>query len=73
LRAVGLLARSGGVHDQLTFSGGVARNDTVVRMLRGEIAKHYGPDITLNVSRDSIFGGAIGAATFARTESRTPC
>jgi benzoyl-CoA reductase subunit A len=73
LRAIGLLARSGGVHDQLTFSGGVARNETVVRMLRHEIVRHYGTDITLNVSRDSIFGGAIGAATFARTESRTAC
>jgi benzoyl-CoA reductase subunit A len=65
LRAVGLLARSGGVSDELCFSGGVARNGAVVRLLREEIAAHYGP-ITVNVSADSILNGAIGAALFAR-------
>jgi benzoyl-CoA reductase subunit A len=70
LRALSLLARSGGVKDQLTFSGGVARNEAVCRYLREAIAAHYGP-ITINVSHDSILNGAIGAALFARMEVQT--
>jgi benzoyl-CoA reductase subunit A len=68
-----LLARSGGVKNQLTFSGGVARNDAVVKFLRDAVAEHYGP-LEVNVSLDSIFYGAMGAALFARMGAeQRPC
>ncbi|MEK6606500.1 MAG: BadF/BadG/BcrA/BcrD ATPase family protein [Myxococcota bacterium] len=68
LRALGLLARAGGVHSPLTFSGGVARNEAVVRSLRDELSRHY-RDVAVNVSTDSIFNGAVGAALFALRET----
>jgi benzoyl-CoA reductase subunit A len=64
LRAMSLLARSGGVSEQLTFTGGVARNPAVVHELTTLVAKHYGQR-TLNVHHDSIYTGALGAALFA--------
>ncbi|MBS1149781.1 MAG: benzoyl-CoA reductase, subunit [Myxococcaceae bacterium] len=64
LRAMSLLARSGGVSEQLTFTGGVARNPAVVHELTTLIKKHYGQR-TLNVHHDSIYTGALGAALFA--------
>ncbi len=64
LRAMSLLARSGGVSEQLTFTGGVARNPAVVQDLTQLVAKHYGQR-TLNVHHDSIYTGALGAALFA--------
>jgi len=69
LRALGLLARSGGVTEQLTFSGGVGKNQAVVKLLRESVAAHYGA-ITVNVSPDGIYNGAIGAALFARMSAR---
>lgn len=65
LRALSLLARSGGITNELTFTGGVARNPAVVQALRELVAEHYGPEITLNVHPDSIYTGALGAAIFA--------
>jgi len=65
LRAMSLLARSGGVDDEFTFTGGVARNPAAVRALRELIEENYGAR-TLNISPDSIFTGALGAAIFAR-------
>jgi benzoyl-CoA reductase subunit A len=64
-RALSLLARSGGVHDELTFTGGVAKNPAAAAALRELVARHYGPR-TINVHPDSIFTGALGAALFAR-------
>ncbi|MBL8692879.1 MAG: benzoyl-CoA reductase subunit A [Planctomycetes bacterium] len=64
LRAMALLARSGGVRNELTFTGGVAKNSTAERVLRQLISENYG-DITMNVSPDSIYTGALGAALFA--------
>jgi benzoyl-CoA reductase subunit A len=64
LRAMSLLARSGGVHEQFTFTGGVARNEAAVSALRLLIAESYG-EKTLNISADSIYTGALGAALFA--------
>jgi benzoyl-CoA reductase subunit A len=64
LRAMSLLARSGGVAEQFTFTGGVARNTTAVQVLRDLVAVHYG-ERTLNISPDSIYTGALGAALFA--------
>jgi benzoyl-CoA reductase subunit A len=67
LRAMSLLARSGGVADEFTFTGGVAKNEAAVGALRGLIVENYG-DVKMNISPDSIFTGALGAALFARRE-----
>ncbi|MBK7859754.1 MAG: benzoyl-CoA reductase subunit A [Archangiaceae bacterium] len=69
LRAMSLLARSGGVAEQLTFTGGVAKNAAVVQELKGLVTKHYG-ERTLNTHPGSIFTGALGAALFAERRSR---
>ncbi len=63
-RAMSLLARSGGVFDELTFTGGVARNPAAVAALHEMVAAHYGPRV-INVHHDSIYTGALGAALFA--------
>ena len=65
LRAMSLLARSGGVADEFTFTGGVARNTAAVAALRELVRENYG-ERTLNISADSIYTGALGAALFAR-------
>ncbi len=65
LRAMSLLSRSGGIRDQFTFTGGVANNEAAVRALEDLVRENYG-DVTLNINPDSIFTGALGAATFAR-------
>ena len=65
LRAMSLLARSGGVRNEFTFTGGVARNPAAVDALRQLVQENYG-ERTLNISADSIYTGALGAALFAR-------
>jgi len=65
LRAMSLLARSGGIQDEFTFTGGVARNRAAARALRELVEEHYGAR-KINISPDSIFTGALGAALFAR-------
>ena len=67
LRAMSLLARSGGVSSEFTFTGGVARNPAAVGALQALIGENYG-DIKMNISPDSIYTGALGAALFARRE-----
>ncbi|RMG45137.1 MAG: benzoyl-CoA reductase subunit A [Acidobacteria bacterium] len=64
VRAMSLLARSGGVFNEFTFTGGVAKNEAAVRALRELVHENYG-DISMNVSPDSIYTGAYGAALFA--------
>jgi benzoyl-CoA reductase subunit A len=64
LRAMSILARSGGVRDQFTFTGGVAKNEAAVRSLKELVKENYG-EVTLNIDPDSIFTGALGGATFA--------
>ncbi len=64
-RAMSLLARSGGVHEELTFTGGVARNTACVAALSEMVERHHGKR-TINISADSIYTGALGAALFAR-------
>ena len=64
LRAMALLARSGGVEEELTFTGGVANNGAAVKALRQLVMENYG-DRTLNISPSSIYTGAHGAALFA--------
>jgi benzoyl-CoA reductase subunit A len=65
LRAMSLLARSGGVDEEFTFTGGVARNPAVVDALQELIEENYGTR-TLNIHPDSIYTGAVGAALFAQ-------
>ncbi|MGE3850323.1 MAG: BadF/BadG/BcrA/BcrD ATPase family protein [Planctomycetota bacterium] len=65
LRAMSLLARSGGVDDEFTFTGGVANNAAAVRALRELVEENYGQR-RLNISPDSIYTGALGAALFAQ-------
>lgn len=64
LRAMSLLARSGGIDEEFTFTGGVARNAAAVRALEGLVEENYGPR-RINISTDSIYTGALGAALFA--------
>jgi benzoyl-CoA reductase subunit A len=65
LRAMSILSRSGGVHDQFTFTGGVAKNEAAVQVLKELVYENYG-ELTMNVDPDSIYTGALGAATFAQ-------
>jgi benzoyl-CoA reductase subunit A len=64
LRAMSILARSGGVRNEFTFTGGVAKNEAAVKALRELIAENYG-EMTININPDSIYTGALGGATFA--------
>jgi predicted CoA-substrate-specific enzyme activase len=57
-RSIGLLRRVG-IEEQLTFTGGVARNDGMVHVLNETLG------LSVNVSEDSHYMGAIGAALFA--------
>lgn len=64
LRAMALLARSGGVKEQFTFTGGVANNSAAVSALRSLVEENYG-ERTINISPGSIYTGALGAALFS--------
>ena len=67
-RSIGLLRRVG-VEDEVTFTGGVAKNEGMIKT----VEKGLGVD--LNVSPDSHYMGALGAALFAMDsiiESREP-
>jgi benzoyl-CoA reductase subunit A len=64
LKAMSLLARSGGVRNEFTFTGGVAKNPAAVDALLNLVAANYGR-MKLNLSADSIYTGALGAALFA--------
>ena len=57
-RSAGLLRRVG-VHDQVTFTGGVARNVAMIDTLNERLG------LEVNVSEESHFMGALGAALFA--------
>ena len=70
LRAMALLARSGGIADEFTFTGGVANNPAAVAALKKLVAENYG-DRVLNISPDSIYTGARGAALFALRAAET--
>ena len=65
LRAISIISRSGGVTNEFTFTGGVAKNEAAVRELRKVIKENYG-EVTININPDSIYTGALGAAEFAR-------
>jgi benzoyl-CoA reductase subunit A len=64
-RAMSLIARSGGVREEFTFTGGVARNQAVLKYVRQMVTESYG-EVTMNIHTDSIFMGALGGAMFAR-------
>ncbi len=66
MRAMSLIARSGGVFNEFTFTGGVARNQAVIKYLTQLVKENYGDGITINIHTDSIFMGALGGAMFAR-------
>ena len=66
IRAMSLIARSGGVRNEFTFTGGVARNQAALSYLTKMIVDSYGKDIKINIHSDSIFMGALGGAMFAR-------
>jgi len=57
-RSAGLMRRVG-IEPQITFTGGVARNVGMIQALQERLGT------TLNVSDDSHFMGALGAALFA--------
>jgi benzoyl-CoA reductase subunit A len=65
LRAISIISRSGGVTNEFTFTGGVAKNEAAVRELRKLIKENYG-EVTININPESIYTGALGAAEFAR-------
>ncbi|RME37850.1 MAG: 2-hydroxyglutaryl-CoA dehydratase [Planctomycetota bacterium] len=62
-RTVGLVRRVG-IEPEITFTGGVARNVGMVRSLEAKLG------MTLNVSEDAHFCGALGAALFALDHMR---
>ena len=64
LRAMSILARSGGIRNEFTFTGGVAKNEAAVKALKALVSENYGA-LTLNINPDSIYTGALGGATFA--------
>ena len=65
MRAISLIARSGGVRNEFTFTGGVARNKAVLKNVSDLVLKNYGKEVKINVHTDSIFMGALGGALFA--------
>jgi benzoyl-CoA reductase subunit A len=65
LRAMSIISRSGGVSDQFTFTGGVAKNEAAVRELKKLVFENYG-EVKINIDPDSIYTGALGGAEFAR-------
>ena len=58
-RTFGLLRRVG-INDELTFTGGVAKNIGMIKAMEDKL------DIKMNVSDESHYMGALGAALFAR-------
>lgn len=65
LRAMSIISRSGGISDEFTFTGGVAKNQAAVRELKKLVVENYG-EVTINIDPDSIYTGALGGAEFAR-------
>ncbi|MCL4182810.1 MAG: 2-hydroxyglutaryl-CoA dehydratase [Burkholderiaceae bacterium] len=64
-RTASLLMRVG-MNEELTFTGGVSRNKGMV------LALEQGLGVSLNVSEESHFTGAIGAAVFALDRALVP-
>lgn len=62
-RSLALLRRVG-IEPEVTFTGGVTRNQAMVQILRNLVG------VTLNVSPESHYMGCIGAALFALERAR---
>ena len=75
LRAMSLLARSGGIENEFTFTGGVCKNPMATKVLRELVDENYDARITLNAHPDSIYMGALGAAMFGMDDVKAgrPC
>lgn len=69
LRAMSLIARSGGIVSEFTFTGGVARNEAATSTLKKLVEENYGL-VKTNISPDSIFTGALGAALYANRDPK---
>jgi predicted CoA-substrate-specific enzyme activase len=63
-RSMGLLRRVG-IEPEISFTGGVAKNIGMIQALEDRL------ETTINVSPDSHYMGALGAALFALDEIRT--
>jgi len=63
-RSVGLLRRVG-IEEEISFTGGVAKNIGMIKALEDALGKK------INVSEDSHFMGALGAALFALDHVKT--
>jgi activator of 2-hydroxyglutaryl-CoA dehydratase len=59
------LLRRVGLDDEITFTGGVAKNIGMVEVLNKNLGSK------MNVSDDSHFMGALGAALFAMDHIKT--
>jgi len=70
LRSMSLLARSGGLSNEFTFTGGVCKNPMATKVLGELVRENYGDEIAINTHPDSIYTGALGAALFARDDVR---
>jgi len=70
LRAMSLLARSGGISNAFTFTGGVCKNPMATKILEDLVRENYDDGITLHTHADSIYTGARGAALFALDDLR---
>lgn len=70
LRAMSIISRSGGISNEFTFTGGVAKNEAAVRELKQLVKENYG-EVTININPESIYTGALGAAEFARRAVKT--
>lgn len=54
------LARRVGIHSEVTFTGGVSRNEAMVKLIEEAVG------MKINVGSDAHYCGALGAALFAR-------
>ncbi|HJM20147.1 MAG TPA: acyl-CoA dehydratase activase, partial [Candidatus Thalassarchaeaceae archaeon] len=64
-RSIGLLRRVG-INDKVTFTGGVAKNLGMIHVLNENLG------LEINVSEDSHYMGALGAALFAMDRALSP-
>ena len=72
LRAMSLLARSGGIMNEFTFTGGVCKNPMATKVLRELVDENYDKETVLNAHADSIYMGALGAALFGVDDRGRP-
>jgi len=64
VRSYALLRRVG-IEEEITFTGGVARNGAMVKAIEDKLG------VPVNISEDSHFMGALGAALFAMDRIRS--